>query len=390
MALNLISNFAASVAHRNLTATDMQASDSLSKLSSGTRVVSAKDDAASLAIGKRLAAEVEGLKTAQVNAGQAQSMLQIADGALSTISDVLTRMKALATQSSSGQLSSTERTFLDNEYQALISEIDRIAADTEFNGTKLLNGSTTFSATVLAGSVNIQSNDGFELFTFGTNPGSTYLSATDTIEIDYNATTNLMTLTNQVTNNTQTVSVTAAPAAGEFLDVEFSDFGVTLKLNSQFNASLAISANNEATVAGAASTTVSLNFRVGTGVVAAQDEVAVTLDQATAAQLATGLDTSDITDVTNSETAIGLLSTAIDQVNTIRANVGTGQNRIGFASSNLAASIENAEAARSNLLDLDVAKEMTTFTGKQVLLQAGVAMLAQANTLPQNLLRLLQ
>ena len=140
MALNVISNFAANVAHRNLVASDMAATSSLTKLSSGTRVVSAKDDAASLAIGSRLRAEVVAMKTASVNAGQAGSMLQIADGAMATISDILVRMKELAVQASSGQFSSTERTILDSEFQALLSEITRISDDTEFNGTQLLTG----------------------------------------------------------------------------------------------------------------------------------------------------------------------------------------------------------------------------------------------------------
>ncbi|MFQ5774600.1 MAG: flagellin, partial [Kiloniellaceae bacterium] len=140
MALNVISNFAANVAHRNLVISDGQASDSLAKLSSGQRVVSAKDDAASLAIGSRLKAEVVAMRTASVNAGQAGSMLQIADGALATTSDILVRMKELAVQSSSGQFSSVERGVLDSEYQALLAEITRIANDTEFNGTQLIAG----------------------------------------------------------------------------------------------------------------------------------------------------------------------------------------------------------------------------------------------------------
>ena len=119
--------------------TNTRATSSLSKLSSGTRVLTAKDDAASLAIGKGLQVEVESLKQAQVNTGQALSMLQIADGALSTISDILSRMKSLSVQSSSGQLSATERTFLNDEFVTLRSEIERIAQDTEFAGTTLLN-----------------------------------------------------------------------------------------------------------------------------------------------------------------------------------------------------------------------------------------------------------
>ncbi len=147
MALNIITNFAANVAHRNLIASDMAATSSLSKLSAGKRVLAAKDDAASLAIGSRLAAEVAALNQASVNAGQGTSMLQIADGAMAKVSDMLIRMKTLAVQAGSGQLSSTERSMLDTEFQALLNEIDRIADDTEFNGQKLINGSQTLGGT---------------------------------------------------------------------------------------------------------------------------------------------------------------------------------------------------------------------------------------------------
>ncbi len=385
MALSIISNFAANVAHRNLSISDMRTTDSLTKLSSGSRVVSAKDDAASLAIGKGLEVDVASLKTAQVNTGQAQSMLQIADGALATISDILTRMKSLAVQASSGQLSSTERGFLNDEFATLRSEIDRIAQDTEFNGTTLLNGNATFTA----GSVgtNIAADDGVEQFVFAGNPGGTFVSDTDTIEIDFAS--NVMTVTNQVTGQSQTASVTAAPSAGEFLDVNFSDFGLTVQLNSQFNAAGTISANNEF-IAGAGGTvnTLQLSFRVGTGT-GTNDEVTFNLQRAAVANLDSNLGTDDLTTVANAETTMNNLDTAIDKVNDIRAEVGTAQNRIGFAASNLAASIENTEAARSNLLDLDIAREISYFTSQQILMQTGVSMLAQANQLPQNLLRLL-
>ncbi len=275
MTLNVVSNYAADVAHRNLMRTDMEASSSLAKLSIGKRVVSARDDAASMAIGQRMNAEVQGLKQAVVNAGQANSMLQIADGAMSTISDILTRMKVLAMQSSSANLGDTERGFLDTEFQALKEEIDRVANDTEFNGTKLINAPTT------------------------------------------------------------------------------------------------------------------LTFKVGTGTVATEDDL--TFDIATGVTAADlGVDGDDITDTTNSATALTNINAAIDLLNTDRAVVGAAQNRLDFASQNLQVSIENSEAARSTLLDLDLAAEMTTFTSKQVLMQSGVAMLAQANQMPQNLLRLLQ
>ena len=274
MPLNVVSNYAANVAHRNLLKTDMQASASLAKLSIGKRVISARDDAASMAIGQRMNAEVQGLKQAVVNAGQANSMLQIADGAMNTISDILTRMKVLAMQSGSENLGDTERGFLDTEFQALIGEIDRIANDTDFNGTKLINAAT------------------------------------------------------------------------------------------------------------------SLTFKVGTGTVATEDDLSFTIAAVTASDL--GVDADTITGVTDSATALTNINAAIDTLNDARADVGAAQNRLDFASENLRVSIENAEAARSTLLDLDLAAEMTTFTSKQVLMQSGVAMLAQANLMPQNLLRLLQ
>jgi flagellin len=387
MALNVISNFAASVAHRNLQATDARATDSLTKLSSGTRVVTAKDDAASLAIGKGLEVEVESLKQAQVNAGQAQSMLQIADGALSTVSDILTRMKALSVQASSGQYSATERSFLNDEFATLRSEIDRIAQDTEFNGTTLLNGSATFTAGTIG--TAIDADDGVEQFVFASDPGGNFVSNTDTLEIDFAA--NVMTVTNQVTGTSQTVAgITAAPAAGEFLDVNFSDFGLTVQLNSQFNAGSTIAANNEFIASsGGTANSLQLTFRVGTGT-GTTDEVSFNLQRASVSNLDAQLSTADLTTVATAEAAMNDLDTAVDKINDIRAEVGTQQNRIGFASANLASSVENTEAARSNLLDLDVAKEISTFTSEQILMQAGVSMLAQANQMPQNLLSLLQ
>jgi flagellin len=274
MALNVISNFAANVAHRSLSMSDSDTTNSLAKLSAGTRVLSAKDDAASLAIGSRLRAEVASLKTASVNASQASSMLQIADGAMSTIGDILVRIKALSVQASSGQYSATERGVLNSEFVELRNEIDRITADTEFNSTILLDGS-----------------------------------------------------------------------------------------------------------AGA------LSFKVGTGVTA-DDSISFTIGTTDSTTLAINLD--DLTTAANADTAIGTVSAAIDTMNQNRSDIGAAQNRLSFAANNLATNIENQEAARSTLLDLDVAAEMSVFTSKQILVQTGVAMLAQANQLPQNLLRLFQ
>jgi flagellin len=172
MALNIISNYAANVSHRYLTKADAAASSSLAKLSAGTRVISAKDDAASMAIGSRLNAEVQAQRQAQVNAGQASSMLQIADGAMAKANDILVRMKTLAVQAGSGQLSSTERSMLDTEYQVLLAEVDRIADVTKFNSVTLVDGSTT-TDTSLNGQSNannlVQAADGFQSIVLSSN-----------------------------------------------------------------------------------------------------------------------------------------------------------------------------------------------------------------------------
>ena len=524
MALNIVSNFAANVAQRNLARTETQVTSSLAKLSSGTRVVSARDDAASLAVGSRLRAEVASLKQATVNAGQAVSMLQIADGALATSGDILVRMKALAVQSSSGQLSSTERSVLDAEFQALKSEITRISADTEFNGTTLIAGSDlneTSSSTTLQ-TLGIQAvlfdTDDHDVddqvyrieFTQATNDLKVVkldgdgaasqtlrlsaaqvtdigaLTGTETLDItvgttgltvrvdrNFSLTTDILeSVTDNVVANNAEVSTFSATFAFNDTDGDISVAGALASLASVASLTgdgggydadtgiLRIAINNEAdaneieflgitgitfggntdgasllnltgastvtvTVGGevmgtitlgtiTATTTVlaggflevnigqaivsndftanggstSFTFQIGTGTTDTVDRVTFAIDTASATAL--GISGNDILTDTAARTSITAIATAIDSVNSFRATVGASQNRLDFATANLAASVENAEAARSQLLDLDIASEITTFTSRQVLLQAGISMLAQANQIPGNLLALLQ
>ena len=142
MAMSGIYNFPAHLAHRHLRKTHVGLVLATAQLSAGRRVQAARDDAAALAIGARFGAELAGLHQAHANAGQAASMLQIADGGMARVSDMLGRMKGLAVQAGSGQLSATERRAINAEFQALAGEIDRIAEDTDFAGTRLLDGAT--------------------------------------------------------------------------------------------------------------------------------------------------------------------------------------------------------------------------------------------------------
>jgi flagellin len=495
MSLNVISNFAANVAHRHLVDTDLAATDSVSKLSSGQRVVSARDDAASLAIGSRLNAELQALKQASTNATQAISMLQIADGAMSKVSDILVRMKTLAEQAGSGTLGSTERAMLDTEYQQLLSEVDRIANATQFNGVNIVAGTagTVTSLNGQPGSANfIQAADGFQTIAFDTNVTDT-TNTEAVFTFSYDSSTHVLTATNLTNGTSQGLDVgSAAIAANDTQTVTFGTLGVIVTLNSAFDKTADIAPSSatsvtdgaagvieptsimltdingtaavgtadpittnsvsvDATAANASVLTLgnytgsadlsttgvktvtlsdgsggqlsvslnvttgftngdtatftlgdlgavvvgtnqvsntSFNFKLGTGNVPNVDSITVTVDSITASAL--GLNTTSVDTASNADAASVAVTAAIDTLNVARANIGAAQNRMDFASGNLAITIENMDAARSSLLDLDIAHEMTNFTSKQILLQTGVAMLAQANQLPQSLLRLFQ
>jgi flagellin len=385
MPLNVISNFAANVAHRNLQMTDSMATNSLAKLSAGTRVLSAKDDAAGLAVGSRLALDVSGLKQAAVNAGQASSMLQIADGAMSKVNDILSRMKALSVQAGSGQLSTTDRGMLDTEFQQLMSEVTRIAGATEFSGTQLVNGSQSLDSTptgfTSGANVASISVSGFAVGTSGSLTGYSLSYATSQQFTLSNGTTTLTgsldssVITSNVTNSSVAVKLTAAG----------SDASVTVNLDAGFTTNSSITGVG-VTIVG--SDTQSFTFKVGTGTNAAIDDITISLGSVT--QTALGLTGLAVDTTTNANTASDAISAAVDTLSTSRATVGALQNRLDFASQNISISIENTEAARSNLMDLDMAGEMSAFVSKQILLQAGVSMLAQANQMPQTLLRLFQ
>ncbi|BDW95104.1 MULTISPECIES: flagellin [Thalassospira] len=446
MALNIISNYAANVAHRNLTASDEMATRSLSKLSSGTRVVSARDDAASMAIGARLNATTQALKTATVNVGQANSMLQIADGGMATIDDILVRMKTLAVQASSGNLSDTERGFLNDEFTELRDEIDRIASSTNFNGIQLLGDggdvAINFGDLATGGSgAALTPVNGFDNFAitdnnyWATDTDSDITDNNFEVDIDYAAGGQVIMTVNATVdgdNRSQSIDVTdyasggtTAIGAGENATLNFDELGLSFTVNTNFSASVSsIAADNTGASNFGSDTTfngvtgndssanvvnmaadngqqlaTSIEFQVGGGNTA-NDRLSIDLSSVDADTLGTGSSGSEtsledlganaIDTAAGAQNAVEVVTRAIDDLQRARAAIGTSQNRLDFAGQNLASTQENTESARSTLMDLDVAAEMTAFTSKQILVQSGVAMLAQANQMPQNLLRLLQ
>ena len=158
MPLNVNTNVTSLLAQRNLGRSQSSVQKSLQRLSTGMRINSAADDAAGLAISQKMKSQVRALGQAERNANDGISMIQTAEGAVEQMGDILNRMRELAVQSSSGTLTNSDRTFLDSEFDSLVSEMDRIADTTEFNGRKLLQGSASTGISLQIG-INNTTNE---------------------------------------------------------------------------------------------------------------------------------------------------------------------------------------------------------------------------------------
>ena len=405
--LTTASNATANTAIRYLKTNASEASESLAKLSSGSRIVKASDDAASLAVGTKIKADVTTLKVAQSNASQATSLLQVADGGMARIGDMLQRMKALSTQSTSGAVSNNERAFIDQEFQALKTQIDEIADNTKFNGQALLNGSAGKSLGEVTdldqnGTADDAGTGIADLAAKGVTLSLSGDAAAGDWSLSYVAGTGLddgnagttengvatgrgvFTLTNKGAtsgagdNTIYKVEVDATKGLVIDGTVDFAAAGVSVNLKNF----------DDATDVAAASFTVvgsgTLSFQVG---VTSSETIAVNISDVNVAAL--GINGTDTKTLAGAQAAGNALDGAISNLNTARANNGSMMSRFEFASANLATQVENLDAARSTLMDVDVADEMTKFSASNVLQQAATSMLAQANQMPQGLLRLL-
>ena len=435
MSLSIVSNQAAQVANQQLNRIGDQVNEQAEQLASGLRVNSAQDDVAASAISSRLEAEVSGLEQANRNAEQAGSLLQIADGAFNNTENQLQRAQQLAVQAGSDNVSDDEREFLDQEFQSILSEIDRLSEDTEFSGRQLVSGSinatgtanlasapaasvtmddfgamgVTFSGSdadmpsLTVSSVTLQAvNTGTTALTTGGDTGQVSLNATfqgiTTADGAMTSFTGSVTGQNvSVTGTnvmlTEAATVVASPSmdngtgAGSF-SVMFSS-GDTLTMTASFGTGAA----NAATVSGG---TVSftgaevemLNFAVGTGTDETADQIEVSVGSINTTAL--GLDGTDLLSRSSAEQTNGAIDTALDTLANRRSDVAAAQNRLDAAQNNVDAAVQNQSAANSSLIELNVADASTEFSQNQVRFQAASSTLTQAQQLPQNLLGLFQ
>jgi len=275
-------NLGASVAQAALARNARELNTAMTELSTGKRINSAADDASGLAMSNRMTSQINGLGAAIRNANDAISMVNTAESALEEITDMLQRMRELAVSAKSGTVNSTDRGYLDAEYQKLIAEIDRIAENTQWNGSDIIDGTAGSSGTV-------------------------------------------------------TFQVGANGASGHTIDVDFGN----------------------------------MTDAAGSGKM-------------------NGIASGDVTTATNAGSAITALDTAIGNVSSQRAVFGAASNQLEHAVDNLTNVKINAEASRSRILDTDYAESTAELARTQIIQQAGTAMLAQANQLPQTVLALLQ
>jgi flagellin len=299
------------------------------------------------------------------NSLEASSVLQVAEGGTEQIHNMLTRLKELATQAASSN-SDGNRTEIDAEAQQLISEIDRISQSTEYNGNSLLDGYGTKTTPGCLTTVdNLYSLDAAGM-------------ATGTYEFSYNSTTNIVTLTNDVTNEVETASLSTNTT------INFGVLGLSFKTTAGASVDgmgAALAALGSLAVTGTGAT-----FQIG-DTNASDKQLSFSISSLRTSALS--IDSLALSSQSGAQSALDTIDTAIDTVNTVRGNIGANMNRLSYASSNLQTAVENLTASESVIRDVDMAAEMSNFTKSQILQQAGVSMLAQANTLPQSVLSII-
>ncbi|MGG3941585.1 flagellin [Peribacillus psychrosaccharolyticus] len=392
-------NIAALNTHRQLSSATNAQSKSMEKLASGMRINKAGDDAAGLAISEKMRGQIRGLDQASKNSQDAISLISTAEGALNETTDILQRMRELATQASTDTNTTTDRGEIQKEMDSLTSEINRIGNTTEFNTQKLLNGEKDSATAAVAGkstltlTAGVAANDkvtidGVEL-TFGAAAASATLAG-DALVTLIGANTELndkYTVTNaagvlSITQKAGSESSTAPTSSLGTVATAATDVGNAAGAGLQFQ----IGANeNQSLTLEIADMRASALKLTGTGAgFTAGTNVSNGTDSA---GVESGLDVSNAKDAS---AAITKIQSAIDTVSAERSKLGANQNRLEHTINNLGTSSENLTAAESRIRDVDMAKEMMNQTKNSILSQAAQAMLAQANQQPQGVLQLLR
>ncbi|MEO5696197.1 MAG: flagellin [Burkholderiaceae bacterium] len=387
MSLSINTNVNSLTAQRSLGTSQSSLATSMQRLSSGLRVNSAKDDAAGLAISERMNSQVRGLNVAARNANDGISLAQTAEGALGKVGDMLQRMRELAVQSANATNSTTDRAALQAEVSQLKDEIGRVATTTKFNGTTLLDGSFTaqnFQVGANSGeSITLASISDVKLAGLGTlTPPSTYTNTRPAVTFTDPALASSLDINGVTVAIGATTSRTAGTATTELV----AAFGAAKLANATALAGVTMSATGVITSTTATDVPLVIANLVNTAGVGA----GTTNGTLTAATTQTGITNLTIGTAQDAASAMDAIDTALSQVNSARGTLGAIQSRFENAIANIQVTAENLSAARGRIMDADFAMETANLSRAQILQQAGTAMVAQANQLPQQVLQLLK
>jgi flagellin len=358
-----------------MTRNERSMSSTMERLSTGLRINSAKDDAAGLAISSKMTSQIRGLDQAVRNSNDAISMVQVAEGAMKEVTNMFQRMRELAVQSISDSNTTADRGALNNEYKQLSAEVSRIAENTQWNGTNILDGARTNT-----------------VFQIGAN-------ANQTIAVNFgDLSTNNATGSVTATNGSTSVQVTLseALASDDSLSYKVTAADGTSSYATVAGSALVGSASNIVDVETDSSGT---SNAITTAITASANSKVLTIPAGQAitisdVQITRGthapVAATDITSRQFATRALDVLDTAIGGVNSTRAGLGASMSRLEYASDNLQNVSQNTSAARSRVLDADYAAETTELARTQIIQQASTAMLSQANQAQQSVLALLK
>ena len=389
MAIFINTNVTALNAQRNLGMTGGKMAKALERLSSGLRVNRAADDDAGLAISEKMRAQIRGTQQGLRNAQDGISMIQTAEGAMNEVHSILQRMRELTVQAGSTTLSTSDRSAVGEELLSLRSEVDNIASRTRFNGLNLLQGALSVTTASTVADV--------------TDAGDIATVAIDVTKAAAGTTYNItnagaaVTLTNATTNVAQTITA-ASMANGGSQAFDFNALGVKLTLADDVagnglaatDIGAELTGGSVVTAAGSGAAT----FRVGADktdnvTVAFTDMRSSGLGDAGSELSAIVTDNQSVSTTALADTLLDSLDTAIGQVSTQRAKLGAAQNQVESAVNSLGVAVENLSASESRIRDSDIASVSSELVTRQIMQQAGVAVLAQANTSAQAALGLI-
>ena len=379
--MRINTNLMAINAQNKLRVNQFNVEKSTQKLSSGYRINSAADDAAGLAISEKMRAQVRGLKQAQDNAQDGISLIQTAEGALQQTTDILQRMRELVIKAqNTGVLTDNDRTSITSELSTLRNEIDRIATSTTFNSKKLLNGELAVQRAENGGTFDAGIVD-----VVNANTGTTYTITAEEGKLAY------VTVTNTVTGTT--TSYVSDIVMSKTLTGRINYANAGIMINFWKNEVSIASLNGKTIITADESFGIKADFKIGANTYS-EDILSLGISDMSS----TGLNvanngkkfTIDISTSKAANDALDAVDFALDTVAAQRGTLGAIQNRMEYAISNLRATEENLTAAESRIRDVDMSAEMVKFTKNNILNQSAMAMLAQANQLPQQVLNLLQ